>query len=117
MDSVQYFPTRANTFDWAAMSVFYSSVQWVMRKEPSAHLAWLRISEYRLVKFPKGDRGLLQALKDRFKMTETAPDVGEHEGNIPSFRYHRGKHYKWMFLKRLQFKASTRDRGCRRLAR
>jgi hypothetical protein len=21
-------------------------------------------------------------------MTETAPDVGEHEGNIPSFRYH-----------------------------
>jgi len=88
-----------------------------MPKEPSAHLAWLRISEYRLVKFPKGDRGLLQALKDRFKMTETAPDVGEHEGNIPSFRYHRGKHYKWMFLKRLQFKASTRDRGCRRLAR
>ena len=27
-------------------------------------------------------------LRGRFKMTETAPDVGEHEGNIPSFRYH-----------------------------
>jgi len=24
-------------------------------------------------------------LKGRFKMTETAPDVGEYEGSIPSF--------------------------------